>query len=71
MALLSSLVLCKGTRDTYLLKHLVDVCQNGAVQVTVLVSRKAIPEASLRHLKDGVLDSVELALDLRVVFGEI
>jgi len=54
-----------------LLEHLVDVGEYSAVQVSVIVGDKAVSEAALRHLNDGVLDGVELALNLRVVFREV
>lgn len=54
-----------------LLKHLVDVSENCPMQVPVLVRGKAVPEASLSHLEDGVFDRIELALDFRIVFGEV
>lgn len=54
-----------------LLEHLIDVGENGAVQIPVIVHGKAVSEAALRHLNDGVLDGVELALDLRVIFRKI
>ena len=41
------------------------------MKVPVLVDSKAVLESTLCHLKDGVLDSVELALDHRIVFGKI
>jgi hypothetical protein len=55
----------------YLLEHLIDVCEDSAVQVPVVVHGEAVSEAALRHLNDGILDGVELALDLRIVFREI
>jgi hypothetical protein len=41
------------------------------VQVLIIVHSEAVSEAALRHLNDGVLDGIELALDLRIVFREI
>jgi hypothetical protein len=41
------------------------------MQIPILVQLEAILEATLSHLKDGVLDGFELGLDFGVVFAEI
>jgi len=66
-----SISCCVWNWYTYLLKHLIDVCEDCPVQVSILVGSKAIPKAALRHLKYSVFDSIELALDLWIVFREV
>jgi hypothetical protein len=56
-------MVCKGERTTDLLEHLIYIGQNCSVQVPVLVHDEAILESALRHLKDGIFDRVELALN--------
>lgn len=41
------------------------------MQVSVLVHDETVLESSLRHLKYGVLDGVEFALNNRVVLWKI
>lgn len=41
------------------------------MQVPVLVHRKAICESTLSHFENGILDSIELALNCRVIFREV
>jgi len=41
------------------------------MQVPVLVHRKAVYESTLSHLENGILNSIELALNRRVIFWEI
>lgn len=60
-----------STRISYLLEHLVDVGQHSSVHVTVLVQGETVSEAALSHLEDGILNGLELALDLGVIFGEV
>jgi hypothetical protein len=61
----------KGVHTADLLEHLVHITQDRSVQVPVLVHYEAILEAALRHLKDGVFDRIELALDCWVIFREV
>lgn len=41
------------------------------MQIPVLVHRKAVCESALRHFENGILNSVELALNRRVIFWEV
>lgn len=50
-----------------LLEHLVDVSKQGAVQVAMAAHGEQIAECTLGHLKDSVLDLVELVVDYLVV----
>lgn len=57
--------------DTYLLEHLVDVGENRAVKMAVLIHGEEIPERSLGHLLDGVLDGNEFIRHILVVGGQV
>lgn len=56
---------------TNLLEHLIHVGKDRSVQVPILVHNEAILESALCHFEDGVLDSIELALNRWIVFGEV
>jgi hypothetical protein len=58
-------------RQLYLLEHLVDVCENDAVKVTVLVHGEQVAERSLGHLLDSVLDGNKLVIHELVILGQI
>ena len=54
-----------------LLKHLVDVCKHRSMKMSVLVTRKQVAQSPLRHLQHSILDCSELAVNVRVVNGQI
>lgn len=66
---------CRNRRDdidsTDLLKHLVEVTQNGAVEVAILVELEAIRERARSHLEGCILHGCKFRLDLGVVFWEV
>lgn len=54
-----------------LLEHLVDVGQDDAVEVALLVHLEQVAEAAPLHLNHGVLDRGKFSLEERVTLGDI
>lgn len=54
-----------------LLKHLIDVCKHRSMKMSVLITRKQVTKSPLRHLQNSILDCSKLAINVRVVNGQI
>ena len=55
----------------YLLKNLIDICKDSTVEMSVLAHAEKIFEATLAHLEDCILDSLELALNIRIIARDV
>lgn len=60
----------RATLLAYLLEHLIDICQNSAMQVPVPVAFEAVCKGASRHFEDSIFHGLKFTLNSGVLTAD-